>query len=58
MSPSPNPSPGDPLCAGVARNDCEFLFYVKVDEDGRHAFSVTLQQQEANIAAARAAGVL
>lgn len=58
LNPSPNPSPADPLCAGLKAGDCEYLYYVKVDEDGRHAFSVTLAQQEANIAAATAAGVL
>ena len=58
LSPSPNPSPGDPLCAGLAPGQCEYLYYVKIDEEGRHAFSVTLDQQEANIETARAAGVL
>ena len=37
----PNPSTGDPLCAGVPAAQCLYLYYVLADEDGNHAFAVT-----------------
>jgi UPF0755 protein len=59
LNPAPNPSVGDPLCADLpAKSKCEYLFYVVADEDGNHAFAVTDAQQQANIEAARAAGLL
>jgi len=59
LNPAPNPSVGDPLCAGLPDGTpCEYLFYVLADEDGNHAFAVTLEQQDANIRAAIAAGLL
>jgi len=59
LNPAPNPSVGDPLCAELpADTPCEYLFYVLADEEGNHAFAVTLDQHEANIQAAIAAGVL
>jgi UPF0755 protein len=59
LNPAPNPSVGDPLCAGVPDGTpCEYLYYVLADEDGNHAFAATLEQQEANTQAAIAAGVL
>ncbi|MEN9506862.1 MAG: YceG-like family, partial [Actinomycetota bacterium] len=42
----------------LPKDQCRWLFYVLADEDGGHAFSVTLAQHEANIAAAREAGLL
>ncbi len=60
LNPSANPSSGDPICQVLPdpTKGCIYLFYVLADEDGGHAFGVTLEQHEANIAAARAAGVL
>jgi len=59
LNPAPNPSVGDPLCAGLPEGtSCEYLFYVLADEDGNHAFAVTGEQHEANVQAAIAAGVL
>jgi UPF0755 protein len=59
LHPAPNPSVGDPLCANLpAGTPCEYRYYVKSDEEGHHAFAVTLAQHEANVAAARAAGLL
>ncbi len=59
LNPAPNPSVGDPLCAGLPDGTpCEYLFYVLADEEGNHAFAVTLDQHDANIQAAIAAGVL
>jgi UPF0755 protein len=37
---------------------CRYLFYVLSDADGRHAFATTFEQHEANVAKARAAGLL
>ena len=59
LNPAANPSVGDPLCAGLPEGTpCEYLFYVLADEEGNHAFAVTLEQHDANIQAAIAAGVL
>jgi UPF0755 protein len=59
LNPAPNPSVGDPLCAGLPEGtSCEYLFYVLADEDGNHAFAVTGEQHAANVQAAVAAGVL
>lgn len=60
LNPSANPASGDPICQVLPdpTQGCIYLFYVLADEDGGHAFGVTLEQHEANIAAARAAGVL
>jgi UPF0755 protein len=59
LNPAPNPSVGDPLCADLPEGTpCEYLFYVLADDEGNHAFAVTLDQHNANIQAAIAAGVL
>lgn len=59
LHPGPDPSVGDPLCAALAPGTpCQYLFYVRSDEEGHHAFAVTVEQHDANVAAARAAGVL
>jgi len=59
LSPSPNPSLGDPICVGLpAGTPCLYLFYVIATEDGGHAFAATLEQHEANVAAAREKGLL
>ena len=59
MNPAPNPLPNDPICRNLPPGEpCEYIYYVLADEAGGHAFAATLAQHEANIAAARAAGIL
>ncbi len=58
LNPAPNPSEGGALCEGVAKDDCQYLYYVLADADGRHTFAVTLEQHEANVAKALADGLL
>ena len=57
LNPAPNPSSGDPICAG-APAPCCYLYYVLSDSNGGHAFAATLAQHEANVATAKAAGLL
>jgi UPF0755 protein len=59
LNPAPNPPPGDPICRELPDpTNCPLYFYVLADAEGRHAFAATLEQHEANVAAARAAGLL
>lgn len=58
LNPAPPLDPADPRCADVAEAECKLMFYVIADADGNHEFAVTYEQHEANIEAARAAGVL
>lgn len=58
LAPAPNPPQGGALCQDLPREQCQWVYYVLADDEGRHAFSVTLEQHEANVAAARAAGLL
>lgn len=58
LNPAPNPPEGGPLCQALPKGECQYLYYVLADADGRHAFAVTLAQHEANVAAALAAGLL
>jgi UPF0755 protein len=58
VNPAPNPPAGGALCVGVPRNECEYLYYVLADEDGRHAFAVTYDQHLANVEKALQAGLL
>jgi UPF0755 protein len=59
LAPAPNPGIGDPVCQGIPDDfPCIYLYYVLIDDTGRHAFAVTLEQHEANIERAREAGVL
>lgn len=60
LNPAPNPPPGDPICQGLEDPtvNCVYLYYVLANEEGGHAFAATLEQHEANIRAAREAGVL
>lgn len=60
LNPAPNPPSGDPLCQELPdpTQGCIYLYYVLANEDGGHAFGVTLEQHEANIQAAIEAGVL
>jgi UPF0755 protein len=59
LHPAPNPPPSDPICLELPdKTNCPLYFYVLANEDGGHAFAVTLEQHERNVAAARAAGLL
>ncbi len=60
LNPSPDPASGDPLCQVLddPTTGCRLLFYVLADFDGGHAFAVTFEQHQENIAAASRAGVL
>jgi UPF0755 protein len=60
LNPAPNPPPGDPICQALPdpTQGCLYLYYVLATPEGGHAFAATLEQHEANIAAARAAGLL
>lgn len=59
LNPAPNPPPGDPICVDLPEpSQCYYFFYVLADEDGGHAFAATFDQHDANVARARAAGLL
>lgn len=60
LEPAPNPPSGDPICQALEdpTQQCLYLYYVLANEEGGHAFAATLEQHEANIRAAREAGVL
>ena len=59
LNPAPNPPPGDPICVDLPeQSQCYYFFYVLADEDGGHAFAATFDQHDANVARARAAGLL
>ncbi|HVM39967.1 MAG TPA: endolytic transglycosylase MltG [Acidimicrobiia bacterium] len=58
LPPTPIAAPGaGALQAAVEPADVAFLFYVKTDEDGRHAFAETAAEHERNVADARRRGV-
>lgn len=59
LNPAPNPPPGDPICVNLPEpSQCYYFFYVLANEEGGHAFAATFEQHDANVAAARAAGLL
>lgn len=59
LNPAPNPSVGDPLCAGLPDDvTCQYLYYVLANEEGGHAFAVTAEQHDFNVQQAAAAGLL
>jgi peptidoglycan lytic transglycosylase G len=59
LNPAPDPSVGDPLCQGLAEDVvCQYLYYVLANEAGGHAFAVTEEQHAANVAVAKARGLL
>ncbi|HSJ28685.1 MAG TPA: endolytic transglycosylase MltG [Acidimicrobiia bacterium] len=59
LPPGPISAPGlASLQAAAAPADTEFRYYVLAAEDGSHAFAVTLEEHNANVAAAREAGIL
>jgi UPF0755 protein len=58
LNPANNPPEGGAECKNVPRDQCQYLYYVLADEDGHHAFAVTLAEHEANVQKAREAGLL
>ena len=59
LNPAPNPSVGDPICQDLPDDTaCEYLYYVLADEEGGHVFAATEEQHAANVAEARAKGLL
>ena len=59
LPPTPISSPGRAsLEAAAAPEQTDYLFYVLSDLEGHHAFAATLEEHNANVAAAREAGVL
>lgn len=59
LYPAPPPTPSDPICRSLPDpTRCSYLYYVLADERGGHAFAATVEQHEANVAAALAAGLL
>ncbi|MGF1618165.1 MAG: endolytic transglycosylase MltG [Acidimicrobiia bacterium] len=59
LPPTPIASPGRASLEAAANPDqTDYLFYVLSDLDGNHAFAVTLDEHNANVARAREDGVL
>jgi UPF0755 protein len=58
VNPSNNPPEGGPECQNIPKDECLYLYYVLADEDGGHAFALTLAEHEANVQKARDAGLL
>jgi peptidoglycan lytic transglycosylase G len=59
LPPTPIAAPGrSSLEAAAAPDITEFFFYVLSDLEGHHAFAATLDEHNANVAKARADGVL
>lgn len=58
LTPTPIASPGRPsLEAVLSPETSNYLFYVKIDPDGRHGFAETFEQHQRNIAEAERRGV-
>ncbi|MET0831638.1 MAG: endolytic transglycosylase MltG, partial [Acidimicrobiia bacterium] len=49
---------GASLLAAAHPEDTEFLYYVLIDEEGRHGFSTTLEEHQEKVEQARADGIL
>jgi UPF0755 protein len=59
LNPAPAPTADDEACEGLARNqECDYFYYVLINEDGRHKFATTYEQHLVNVEQARAAGLL
>lgn len=59
LNPAPNPQASDPMCKDLKKTQkCEYLYYVIADKDGGHVFAATLEQHDANVEAARKAGLI
>lgn len=56
---NPAPSPPQSECIEIKKNQgCGYLFYVLKDAEGRHEFATNLDDHNANVKAAQAAGLL
>lgn len=60
LNPAPNPPPGDPICQALddPTQNCLYLFYVLINEEGGHAFAATGEQHQENVNRAAALGLL
>lgn len=59
LNPAPNPDVNSDICIDLPRDTpCKLIYYVLATEEGGHAFAVTLEQHETNIAFSRAAGII
>ena len=59
LNPAPNPPVSDPICRDLKKAQrCEYIYYVIADKEGGHVFAATLEQHEANVAAARESGLI
>ena len=59
LNPAPNPAATDPICKSLKKSQkCEYLYYVIANNDGGHVFAATLDQHNANVETARAAGLI
>ncbi len=59
LNPAPNPPVSDPMCKDLKKSQrCEYIYYVIANKEGGHVFAATLAQHEANVEAARAAGLI
>lgn len=59
LNPAPNPSINDRICRNLKKSQkCEYLYYVIADKNGGHVFAATLDQHNANVEAARTAGLI
>jgi len=59
LNPAPNPPLSDPICKDLKKAQrCEYIYYVIADKEGGHVFAATLAQHEANVEAARVAGLI
>ena len=59
VNPAPDPPEGGAVCKDVPKEQCHWYYYVLSPKgDGSHVFAVTLAQHDANVEAAREAGVL
>ena len=59
LNPAPAPTADDEACLGLPRGtDCDYFYYVLIDEDGSHKFATTYEQHLVNVEEARAAGLL
>lgn len=59
LAPSGVPPKTDEACVGLTAGvKCQYLFYVLANAEGGHAFATTYEQHLANVAKAKAAGLL
>lgn len=58
LPPTPIAAPGrESLLAALEPADTGYLYYVKIDESGKHAFATTPEEHQRNVAEARRLGV-